>query len=117
MARIIGRAGAQRNPLTPAVHAGCGFTKVLHGLSPVYGAWPHGIMATLRGRALAFPRLHHAEQRMVLAIRDVREHALYVLLSLSTTAGASTLGVDFARLRYFYEHAEYFCAAEVDGQL
>jgi len=54
---------------------------------------------------------------MVLAIRDVREHDLDAVLALNNAAGRSILALDSARLRYFYEHAEYFRVAEVDGQL
>ena len=54
---------------------------------------------------------------MALAIRDVREHDLNAVLALNNIAGRSILALDAARLRYFYEHAEYFRVAEIDGQL
>lgn len=43
-----------------------------------------------------------AEQRMALAIRDVREHDLDAVLALNNTAGRSILALDAERLRYFY---------------
>ena len=54
---------------------------------------------------------------MALAIRDVREHDLDAVLALNNAAGRSILALDAAQLRYFYEHAEYFRVAEIDGQL
>jgi uncharacterized protein len=54
---------------------------------------------------------------MALAIRDVREHDLDAVLALNNTAGRSILALDDAQLRYFYEHADYFRVAEIDGQL
>jgi predicted GNAT superfamily acetyltransferase len=58
-----------------------------------------------------------AEQRMALAIRDVREHDLDAVLALNNAAGRSILALDIAQLRYFHEHAEYFRVAEIDGHL
>jgi predicted GNAT superfamily acetyltransferase len=58
-----------------------------------------------------------AEQRMALAIRDVREHDLDAVLALNNAAGRSILALDAAQLRYFYEHAEYFRVAEIDDHL
>ena len=54
---------------------------------------------------------------MALAIRDVREHDLDAVLALNNAAGRSILALDAAQLRYFYEHADYFRVAEVDGRL
>jgi uncharacterized protein len=54
---------------------------------------------------------------MALAIRDVREHDLDAVLALNNTAGRSILALDAERLRYFYEHADYFRVAEIDGHL
>lgn len=54
---------------------------------------------------------------MALAIRDVREHDLDAVLALNNTAGRSILALDAERLRYFYEHADYFRVAEIDGNL
>jgi predicted GNAT superfamily acetyltransferase len=54
---------------------------------------------------------------MALAIRDVRDHDLEAVLALNNTAGRSILALDAAQLRYFFEHADYFRVAEVDGEL
>jgi len=54
---------------------------------------------------------------MALAIRDVREHDLDAVLALNNAAGRSILALDAAQLRYFYERAEYFRVAEIDGRL
>ena len=54
---------------------------------------------------------------MALAIRDVCEHDLEAVLAINNAAGRSILALDATRLRYFYDHAEYFRVAEVDGQL
>jgi len=54
---------------------------------------------------------------MALAIRDVREHDLDAVLALNNAAGRSILALDAAQLRYFYERAEYFRVAEIDGHL
>jgi uncharacterized protein len=63
------------------------------------------------------PESNIAEQRMALAIRDVREHDLDAVLALNNAAGRSILALDAAQLRYFFEHAEYFRVAEIDGHL
>ena len=54
---------------------------------------------------------------MALAIRDVREHELDAVLALNNTAGRSILVLDAVQLRYFFDHADYFRVAEIDGQL
>ena len=54
---------------------------------------------------------------MALAIRDVRERDLDAVLALNNAAGQSILALDTARLRYFFEHADYFRVAEIDGHL
>lgn len=54
---------------------------------------------------------------MALAIRDVRERDLDAVLALNNAAGLSILVLDAPQLRYFYERADYFRVAEVDGQL
>lgn len=54
---------------------------------------------------------------MALAIRDVREHDLDAVLALNNTAGRSILVLDAVQLRYFYDHADYFRVAEIDGHL
>ncbi|WP_266159207.1 GNAT family N-acetyltransferase [Dyella silvatica] len=54
---------------------------------------------------------------MALAIRDVREHDLDAVLALNNAAGRSILALDATRLRYFFEHADYFRVAEIDGHV
>jgi predicted GNAT superfamily acetyltransferase len=54
---------------------------------------------------------------MALAIRDVREHDLDAVLALNNAAGRTILALDAAQLRYFYDHADYFRVAEIDGHL
>ena len=54
---------------------------------------------------------------MALAIRDVCEHELDAVLALNNAAGHSILALDAAQLRYFYEHADYFRVAEINGHL
>ncbi len=54
---------------------------------------------------------------MALAIRDVREHDLDAVLALNNAAGRTILALDTAQLRYFYDHADYFRVAEIDGHL
>jgi len=54
---------------------------------------------------------------MSIVIRDVREHELDSVLALNNNAGLAILPLDAARLRLFYESAEYFRVAERDGNL
>jgi predicted GNAT superfamily acetyltransferase len=54
---------------------------------------------------------------MALAIRDVGERDLDAVLALNNAAGKSILALDATRLRYFFEHADYFRVAEIDGHL
>lgn len=54
---------------------------------------------------------------MTIVIRDVREHELDSVLALNNNAGLAILPLDAARLRRFYETAEYFRVAERDGNL
>ncbi|MGC1550433.1 MAG: GNAT family N-acetyltransferase [Rhodanobacter sp.] len=54
---------------------------------------------------------------MALAIRDVREHDLDAVLALNNAAGRTILALDNAQLRYFFEHADYFRVAEIDGHI
>lgn len=54
---------------------------------------------------------------MSIVVRDVREHELDSVLALNNAAGPAILPLDAARLRYFYENAEYFRVAERDGTL
>lgn len=52
-----------------------------------------------------------------IAIRDVREHELDSVLALNNAAGPAILPLDAARLRSFFDTAEYFRVAERDGNL
>ena len=52
---------------------------------------------------------------MPITIRDVREHELDSVLALNNAAGASILPMDAAKVRFFWEHADYFRVAEQDG--
>lgn len=54
---------------------------------------------------------------MSIVVRDVREHELDSILALNNAAGPAILSLDAARLRYFYEAAEYFRVAERDDNL
>ena len=54
---------------------------------------------------------------MSIVIRDVREHELDSVLALNNAAGPAILPLDAARLRQFFEDAEYFRVAERDGGL
>jgi len=52
---------------------------------------------------------------MSIIIRDVREHELDLVLALNNAAGPGILPMDSAKLRFFWEHADYFRVAEKDG--
>lgn len=52
---------------------------------------------------------------MPITLRDVREHELDAVLAINNAAGASILPMDAAKLRFFWEHADYFRVAEQDG--
>src|SRR5688500_2826915 len=54
---------------------------------------------------------------MSIVVRDVREHELDSVLALNNAAGTAILPLDASRLRYCFEHAEYFRVAERDGTL
>ena len=54
---------------------------------------------------------------MSIVIRDVREHELDSVLALNNAAGPAILPLDAARLRRFYNEADYFRVAERDGAL
>lgn len=54
---------------------------------------------------------------MSIVVRDVREHELDSVLALNNAAGPAILPLDAARLRRFFDHAEYFRVAERDGTL
>jgi predicted GNAT superfamily acetyltransferase len=73
----------------------------------------------LRPRRLVnlVPESTIAEQRMAIAIRDVREHDLDAVLALNNAAGRSILALEAQQLRYLYDHADYFRVADVDGHL
>src|SRR5471030_691905 len=82
------------------------------------GQRPHAIMSHCAVPLIGpVPESTLAEQRMALAIRDVREHDLDAVLALNNAAGRSILALDAAQLRYFYDHAEYFRVAEIDDHL
>ena len=52
-----------------------------------------------------------------ISIRDVREHELDSVLALNNAAGPAILPLDAARLRAFFDSAEYFRVAERDGAM
>ena len=54
---------------------------------------------------------------MSIVVRDVREHELDSVLALNNAAGPAILPLDAARLRHFFDSAEYFRVAERDGTL
>ena len=54
---------------------------------------------------------------MSIVIRDVREHELDSVLALNNNAGLAILPLDSAKVRRFFETAEYFRVAERDGKL
>ena len=54
---------------------------------------------------------------MSIVVRDVREHELDSVLALNNAAGPAILPLDAARLRHFFDHAEYFRVAERGGTL
>ena len=54
---------------------------------------------------------------MSIVIRDVHEHELDHVLALNNAAGPGILPMDSAKLRFFWEHADYFRVAEKDGLL
>ena len=54
---------------------------------------------------------------MSIIIRDVRERELDLVLALNNAAGPGILPMDAAKLKFFWEHADYFRVAEKDGLL
>lgn len=54
---------------------------------------------------------------MSIVVRDVREHELDSVLALNNAAGPAILPLDAAKLRSFFESAEYFRVAERDGTI
>src|SRR5690606_38510614 len=57
------------------------------------------------------------EAGMSIVIRDVQEHELDSILALNNAAGPTILPLDAARIRKFYDSAEYFRVAGRDGTL
>ncbi len=54
---------------------------------------------------------------MVLAIRDVLEHDLDAVLALNNAAEGGISPMDSTQLQHFYQNADYFRVAEVDGHM
>ncbi|MBL8299303.1 MAG: GNAT family N-acetyltransferase [Rhodanobacteraceae bacterium] len=54
---------------------------------------------------------------MAIAIRDVREHELDSVLALNNAAGPTILALDSTRIRWFFDNADYFRIADVDGHI
>ncbi len=54
---------------------------------------------------------------MSIVVRDVLEHELDSILALNNAAGAGILPLDAARMRRFFDGAEYFRVAEHDGNI
>jgi predicted GNAT superfamily acetyltransferase len=54
---------------------------------------------------------------MAIAIRDVREHELDSVLALNNAAGPTILALDTTRIRWFFDNADYFRIADVDGHV
>lgn len=52
-----------------------------------------------------------------LSLRDVRADDLAAVMGLNNTAGSSILPMDGTQLDHFYQNADYFRVAEVDGHL
>lgn len=54
---------------------------------------------------------------MSVDLREVRESDLDAVLDFNNHAGSAILPLDTASLRHFYEHADYFRVAEIDGRV
>jgi len=54
---------------------------------------------------------------MSIVVRDVREHELDSVLALNNAAGPAILPLDAAKLRQFYDTADYFRIAMREGNL
>lgn len=54
---------------------------------------------------------------MSVELRDVREHDLDAVLALNNSAGTAILPLNATTLRHFYERADYFRVAVIDGGL
>ncbi|HXS74395.1 MAG TPA: GNAT family N-acetyltransferase [Rhodanobacteraceae bacterium] len=52
---------------------------------------------------------------MSVSLRDVRERDLDAVLALNNSAGPAILPLDAADVRHFFECADYFRVAEIDG--
>lgn len=52
---------------------------------------------------------------MSIVIRDVLEHELDSVQAMNNAAGIGILPMDAAKVRFFWENADYFRVAEVDG--
>src|SRR5690606_16844296 len=63
------------------------------------------------------PHFEARESGMSIVVRDVREHELDSILALNNAAGPAILPLDAARLRRFFDTAEYFRVAVRDGTL
>src|SRR5690606_1553659 len=76
-----------------------------------------GLRAIIRGVRRVEGGRTTPETGMSIVIRDVREHELDSVLALNNAAGPNILPLDAARVRFFFEHAEYFKVGEVNGHL
>ncbi|MEO7149776.1 MAG: GNAT family N-acetyltransferase [Rhodanobacteraceae bacterium] len=54
---------------------------------------------------------------MSVDLRDVREQDLPDVLDLNNAAGPAILPFDAAQLRFFFDTADYFRVAEIDGRI
>ena len=54
---------------------------------------------------------------MALAIRNVRDDEMGAVLAINNAAGHNILAMDQAKVRYFFEYADYFRVIEIDGHL
>jgi len=54
-------------------------------------------------------------EAMSVSLRDVRERDLDAVLALNNNAGPAILPLDAASVRHFFEHADYFRVAVIDG--
>src|SRR5699024_7072180 len=54
---------------------------------------------------------------MVLAIRDVHEHDLDAVLALNNAASGGISPMDRTQLQHFYQIADYFRVAEMNGHV
>ncbi|HEX6613490.1 MAG TPA: GNAT family N-acetyltransferase [Rhodanobacteraceae bacterium] len=54
---------------------------------------------------------------MAVELLDVRERDLDAVLALNNSAGPAILPLDAANVRHFFEHADYFRVAVIDGMV